>query len=208
MRLSAKLAPTASEPGENDETDVIAREHQRPDVDGSGHAERLIKRVGAGSKDQTDHVFEDEEGGVGDEHDDDFVLAVDQAQEAALDNQAKHEPDRHGDEHHQQKSAGRRQAAVEVDADRDRGAVGAERIERAVSDVEDFHDAEDQRETDGDEEQIGRVDEAVSQDGKGGQHVEPCSVEAASQSHLAPFMPPSSQGTESTSAGGFTQAAG
>ena len=68
------------------------------------------------------------------------------------------------------KPAGVRQAAIEIDADRRGGAIGAEGIERAVRDVEDFHDAEDQRQADRDEEQIGRVDQAVGQDGEGGEH--------------------------------------
>ena len=73
-------------------------------------------------------------------------------------------------ENHEQKAAGRRQAAVEIDADRGRRAIGAERVKRAVGDVEDFHDAEDQAQAHGDEKQIGRVDEPVGQDGESGQH--------------------------------------
>ena len=40
-----------------------------------------------------------------------FVLAIDQAQEAALENEAEHKADRHGDESHQQE-AGLSPAAV------------------------------------------------------------------------------------------------
>ncbi len=115
-------------------------------------------------------VFEDQEARVGDEDDHHFVLAVDEAQDAALEHEAEHEPDRHRHQDHEQEAAGVRQPAVEVDADRGRRAVGAEGIERAMRHVEDLHHAEDQREADRDQEQVGRVDQAIGQDREGGQH--------------------------------------
>ena len=71
---------------------------------------------------------------------------------------------------HEQEAEGRRPVGIGVDADRGRRAIGAESVERAVRDVQDLHHAEDQRQADGDDEQIGRVDEAVGQDGEGSQH--------------------------------------
>src|SRR5439155_19719233 len=110
--------------------------------------------------------------------------------------------------------------------DHGRSAVSAERIERAVRDVEDLHHPEDQGQTDCDNEQIGRIDEAIGENCKGCQHGDayrpglskiagvstrgsgPSSRDLSTQLHFAPFIPPSSQVWESTSAGGFTHSAG
>src|SRR5262249_8077073 len=80
-----------------------------------------------------------------------------------------------GAEQHHQEPARDGPALLEIDADCARRAEGAECIERAVRDVEDFHHPEDQGKPDRDDEQVGRIDEAIDQDGKGGQHDLPCS---------------------------------
>src|SRR3977135_4647330 len=59
---------------------------------------------------------------------------------------------------------------LDIDADCRRRAIRAEGIERAVGDVEDLHHPEDQAQTDGDEKQIGGIDEAIGEDGEGSQH--------------------------------------
>ena len=89
------------------------------------------------------------------------IAAADEAQQPALNNEAEHEADAHGDEHHHQESARDGPALLEIDADRARRAEGAECIERAVRDVEDFHHPEDQGKPDRDDEQVGRIDEAI-----------------------------------------------
>ena len=81
--------------------------------------------------DQRDDIFEDQEGGVGDD-DHDLVLAVNQPQHAALEHETEHQPDRHRHQQHEKETAGIRPAALDVDADRGRRAVRAEGIERAM----------------------------------------------------------------------------
>ena len=92
-----------------------------------------------------------------------------EAQDAALEDDPHHQADRHANAEHEQEADGRRPIGIGIDADRGGGAIGAERIERAVRDIQNLHHAENQRQADGDNEQIGRVDEAVGQNGEGGQ---------------------------------------
>ena len=80
-----------------------------------------------------------------------------------------HEADQHREADHEQQAARVVEAALVPDAGRGRRAIGAERIERAVRDVEDLHHAEDQREADGDEKQIGGVDQPVRENGECGE---------------------------------------
>ena len=139
----------------------------------SGGDHRLVGAVGTRSPDQHDDVFEDQECGIGDENDHHLVLAVNQPQHAALEHEAEHEPDRHRHQHHEQETARVRPAALDIDAHRRGRAICAEGVERAVGDVEDLHHPEDQAQADGDEKQIGGIDEAIGEDGKDSQHVAP-----------------------------------
>src|SRR5574341_1336798 len=79
----------------------------------------------------------------------------------ALDRPEEHALDEHAREGHGERGGAERQ--VEVPGSREHGHadVAAEQAERAVSDVDDLHHAEDQREAAADEEQQGGVGDAV-----------------------------------------------
>src|SRR5262249_57780706 len=103
--------------------DIIAGENETPDRHIAANRQRLIERVGARTPQQLDDILENQERRVGDENDHDLVAAIDHAQQAALDDEAKHEPDHHRDQYHEQKTASGGKALIEIHADRDRRPV-------------------------------------------------------------------------------------
>src|SRR5215510_14788560 len=155
-----------------DQAHVIARQHERADFEVAGSSEGLVGRIGVRPPNENKNVLQDQEHRIGDQNDYDLVLPVDEAQNATLEHNPYHQADQHGDQHHQEKAAGHRPVLVEIDADGGRRAVGPKRVERAMGHVEDLHDPEDQGEADRHHEKIGRVNQAVGENGKRSQHDE------------------------------------
>src|SRR5262249_21158523 len=155
--LEREVGGDREQDSKNDEPDIVARQNEAADRDIAADGERLIERIGVCAPQQVDHVLEHEERRAGNEHHNNLVSAVDQPQEAALDGEPNPQADRHGHEPHEQKAAGGGKPAIEIRSGRDRGAVSAEGVERAVGDVQDLHDPEDQGKTDRNDEQIGRI---------------------------------------------------
>ena len=107
-------------------------------------------------------VFEDHEQA---ERDQQMVLlrpSVERAQQRGLDHRA-HDRDRDGADGQQEQEAGKAERAARRVADRaadDPGRdVGAERIERPMREIDDTHDAIDEAQARGDQEQNRRVEE-------------------------------------------------
>ena len=151
---------------------VVVGQDQAAQLCAAGRNHRLKRAVGLRAPDQHDDVFEDQERGISDEHDDHFVPAIDQPQQPALKNDAHDQADQHRENDHEQEAKRRRPVAIRIDTDRRRRTICAESVERAMRDVQYFHDAEDQRQADGHDKEIGRVNEAVGEDGSGCQHVQ------------------------------------
>ena len=111
--------------------------------------------------DQLRGVLQDQKHRIGHQQEHHFVAAVEQLQEAALEQQADDRCDQGDRNEHRDKAQGRRKAVGGRDGDGGRRDIGAERIEAAVSDVENLEHAEYQRQSQGNDEQPGSLDQPV-----------------------------------------------
>jgi len=111
--------------------------------------------------DQLRGVLQDQKHRIGHQQEHHFVAAVEQLQEAALEQQADDRCDQGDRNEHRDKAQGRRKAVGGRDGDGGRRDVGAECIEAAVSDVENLEHAEHQRQPQGNDEQPGSLDQPV-----------------------------------------------
>jgi hypothetical protein len=134
---------------EREHEQVVGGEVPAPDVHRPGEDRRTRHRPVVGTPDELDGVADDEHERVRDEELLQLLPAVDGTEERRLHERAHDGHARRGQHERDPERGG--------GADEERGdrvaQVGAQHVERAVGEVEHAHDAEDQGEARGDEEQ-------------------------------------------------------
>ena len=109
VRCRPSQTPRPQTIGEADQREVVADIEQAADLDIAEEVARLEDVIGVDAEDHLGGVLEDEEDGVGDEQDQHFVAAVEQPQQAALDQRRDDDGHRQsGDEHGDQAEGGGR----------------------------------------------------------------------------------------------------
>ena len=98
VRVSTQVSAAPTRIATSDQQSVVDRVRQAADVEIAEQAVRLVRGIRLDAPDQLDHVLEDQKHGVGDEHQHDLVLAVHEAQQAALDQRSRDEADENGGE--------------------------------------------------------------------------------------------------------------
>ena len=124
----------------------------------------LIGEIGIDAPDELDQILEHEERGIGDEHQHDLVAPVHRPEQTALDQQPHAAAHCDAGKDEQQEAAGCWIVSREIGAHSGGGRVGAERVEAAVRNVENFHDAVGERQSHRHDEQPGEVHRAVDED--------------------------------------------
>ena len=89
---------------------------------------------------------------------------IQEPQQTPLQSDAKEHADDNCRREDREEAAEFRQIGIVVGADQCRRHVGAERIKCAMRDIQNFHHAKDNRQPDGDHEQIGWKNQTVDQD--------------------------------------------
>ncbi len=148
-----------------------AEQHERPDADeeeivGRHRAPEHVDRAGEARRARTQQISRtpDRERRVADDQHDaergrelqELWCGVDALQQQRLDQRAEHRDGERGDEH----AAPEAERAASKHLDQRPREVRAQHVERAVREVDDAGDAEDQRQAGGDEEQRRRAGEA------------------------------------------------
>jgi hypothetical protein len=114
------------------------------DVDSAERIGRLPCDIAVSPPDQFGDVFKDQEDCVGDQHHEHFVSSVHKAQDAALYDKSGDDTGQNSHDRNNQIGQSYWVVGLRVEPNGPGGAVGAERVESAVCDVEYSHHAVDQ----------------------------------------------------------------
>ena len=149
---SSSQTPTQDRGDDGEDQQAIAREQEVAEEDRAAKRLRDRGRDRRRAPDNPDRLFGDHGEPERHQQAQDRIGVVEPAQDEALEENAEQ---RHGDrrQHH-------RRTEAEIFRDLD-GDVGAERIERAVREIDDAADAEDQRQAERDQEVIAPEHQAI-----------------------------------------------
>ncbi len=159
--VEAKPDREADRDRHRDQRQIVADIKQSGEFD---VAEQLVGLIGIDridAPDQFGDVFQHQEDRVRHQQQHHLVAAVEHLEQAALEQQADHSRDNGNRDQHHDKAEGRREAACGDERDRGRCEISPERIKAAVGDVEDFQDAEDERQSQRHNEKPRCLDQAI-----------------------------------------------
>ena len=176
---AALVGPVEDEPGhqadqdgDGDQREIVVGEAQAVAKGGlSEQTVGLVGKVGIDTPNQLDGVFQDEQQGIGDDHHQDLVAAMEEAQQTLFDGQADDDANHQGTGRQQQQTpVGVALLAGKIPAHQRGGRVGTDGIEAAMRHVQHAHDAVNDGHPGRNEKQPGGVNGPVNQDGKKSGH--------------------------------------
>ena len=149
---SNSQTPSSTAGNHRQQHHAVAREQEVADDDRAAKHRRDRRRQGRGAPDDADRLLGDHGKAEGHQQAQDRIGGVEPAQDVSFEQDAEH-GDRDRRDHD-------RRAEAEISGDFD-GEIGAQRVERAMRQVDDAADAEDQRQPERDQEIIASEHEAI-----------------------------------------------